>query len=98
MQVGIGHEESGQYGQAGEGAWRAAGSGASLAAGGRGWHANAQFYPLGGGAARNAGRRADAATVDRRLPGVEPAQISNPYYVCGRQFVRRPISRPCARS
>ncbi|RQV52047.1 hypothetical protein DF020_30190 [Burkholderia cenocepacia] len=98
MQVGIGHEESGRYGQAGEGAGRAAGSGASLAAGGPGWHAKAQFYLLTGRAARDPGRRADAAAIDRRPPGVGPVQISNPYYVCGGQFVRRPISRPRARS
>ncbi|OXI71629.1 hypothetical protein CFB44_24970 [Burkholderia sp. AU31280] len=93
MQVGIGHEQSGRSGKPAKGRWRAAGIGASLAAGGPGWHANAQFYLLTGRAARNTGHRADAATVDRRPPGVEPVQISNAYYVFGGQFVRRPISR-----
>ncbi|MPV56682.1 hypothetical protein CFB46_28490 [Burkholderia sp. HI2761] len=97
MQVGIGHEQSGEVGQAGKGRRRAAGIGASLAAGGPGWHANAQFYLLAGRAARDAGHRADAATGERRPPDVEPAQISNAYYVFGGQFVRRPISRACIR-
>ncbi|WP_256334207.1 hypothetical protein [Burkholderia orbicola] len=60
--------KAGGTGKAGERAGRAAGSGASLAAGGPGWHAKAQFYLLTGRAARDPGRRADAATLDRRPP------------------------------
>ncbi|WP_236655051.1 hypothetical protein [Burkholderia pyrrocinia] len=73
MQIGFGHEESGEYGhpeygQPAKGRWRAAGIGASLAAGGPAWHAKPQFYLLAGRvarAARNAGRPADAG---RRSP------------------------------
>ncbi|WJN74694.1 hypothetical protein OH687_30745 [Burkholderia anthina] len=73
---------------------RAAGEGASLAAGGPGWHANAQFYPLAGRAVRAAGHPADAAAAHLPVVARRTPQISNLYYVFGGQFVRRPISRP----
>ncbi|KAG8153468.1 hypothetical protein BFF94_011640 [Burkholderia catarinensis] len=98
MQIGFGHEGSGVVGQPAKGRWRAAGIGASLAAGGPEWHAKAAILPAGGPHGPRGVQRRPSGRC-RRPPGagrrpLEPAQISNLYYVPGGRSVSRPISRP----